>query len=110
MTLSTWENFPPDNIWMIFKTDVQVLKHSLQLLEIEKKNELKYRLRTSFDIKNHFLRNILEQFFFLLCILSCHFSHWLLFLWLSDGYILNNILEDIKPCKSKKELQETTAA
>lgn len=94
---------------MIFKTDVQALKPSSELPEIEKKNELKYRLKMSFDIKNHFLRNILEQFS-VLCILSCHFSHWLLFPLLSCGYILNNILEDIKPCKSKKELQETTAA
>lgn len=62
----------------------------------------------SFNIKNHFLRNILEQFS-VLCILSCHFSNWLLFSSLSWGYILNNILEDIKLCNSKKELKETIA-
>lgn len=63
----------------------------------------------SLDIKNHFLRNILQQFS-VLCILSCHFSKWLLFPLLSCGYILNNILEDIKLRNSKKELKETIAA
>lgn len=63
----------------------------------------------SFDIKNNFLRNILEQFS-VLCILSCHFSNWLLFPLLSCGYILNNILEDINLFNSKKELKETIAA
>lgn len=62
-----------------------------------------------FDIKNNFLRNILEQFS-VLCILSCHFSNWLLFPLLSCGYILNNILEDINLFNSKKELKETIAA